>query len=135
LTFNRFDELDRFDQSTYGGYRRFIRNPYWNPYGRWRKEGKIVVFKFKSIQIFPLAYSTENSGVIPVSVEYYSQGIGLWKNCRGRIGWRRIDPGRADSEPSVIVLKRSINFKHKFQKVQKFLRKPNAYVMVLSLVF
>jgi hypothetical protein len=59
----------------------FIRNPYWNPYGRWRKEGKIVVFvskfKFKSIQIFPLAYSTEkysssNSGVIPASVEYYS---------------------------------------------------------------
>jgi hypothetical protein len=48
-----------------------------------RRKNCCICFKikFKSIQIFPLAYSTEkysptNSDVIPVSVEYYTQGNG-----------------------------------------------------------
>jgi hypothetical protein len=73
LTFNRFDEFHRFNQSTDGGNHNVsIRNPYWNPNGGWGKRGNIVVFVSKIDPIFPsrLLYRkivSSNSGVIPVS--------------------------------------------------------------------
>jgi hypothetical protein len=75
LTFNRSDEFDRFDHSTYGGnHGAFHTESLLESF--WDKGGEIVVFVSKIDQIFPSLTlnhgSPLNSFEIPVSVEYYA---------------------------------------------------------------